>query len=77
MIGASGRSRATRSAVAPEAVKATTASAPIVWQTCRAAAAIASAVARSGSARLASIIARQPGSCSTRATMRSMMFTAS
>src|SRR6185437_4666666 len=75
--GPSGRSRATRSAVPPEAVKATIACAPMVWPIWRAAAAIAPAVECSGSDRLASVSARQPGSSSTRATMRSIMFTAS
>ena len=77
MTGESGRSRATRSAVAPEAVNATIAFAPIVCPTCRAAAAIASAAECSGSGPDASIIARHRSSCSTRATMRSIMLTAS
>ena len=75
--GQSGRSRATRSAVLPPSVKAAMAAAPTVCAICRDAAAMALAAVRSGTGRLPSIRARQPGSRSTRSTMRSIMFTAS
>ena len=59
------------------AVKAQIALAPIVCATCRAAAATASAGERPGSGREAATMAHQPGSCSKRATIRSIMLTAS
>ena len=75
--GQLGRSRATRRAVLPPSVKAAITEAPMVCATCRAAAAMAEGGLRSGGGRLLSMTARQPGSRSTRSTMRSMMLTAS
>jgi hypothetical protein len=63
--------------VVPVEEKVAITSAPMVWATWRAAAAMAPAEVCSGSGRLASVRLRQPGSDSTRATMRSIMFTAS
>ena len=75
--GQSGRSRATRSAVLPPKVKAAMTAAPIVSATCRLAVAIAASDRRSGLGRDCVVISRQPGSRSTRSTIRSIMFTAS
>ena len=57
-IGAHGRSRAARSAVAPELVNETIAAAPTVAATWQAAALIASGLVCSGGMRLASSVAK-------------------
>ena len=58
-------------------MKQAMASASMVLAIWRAAAAMASEEVWRGSGRVASVMARQPGSCSVRAMMRSMMLTAS
>ena len=70
-------SLALTSVLLPVLVKVAITCAAMVCATWRAAAEMAPALLGSGSGRAASVSWRQPGSCSTRATMRSIMFTAS